>query len=273
MDRLERRKAPWARYCSVTVAALAVACTTPPESPARFDSGTLGVPGDAAADSVVACPAPRLSIDDCFRGITFANCGGSAEPALGCNESGCLWFEGGCYPNEYSPGRCRSMRSCINEWIGWGNRPWTRERAMELSVAFGEAREDEGGIIGCGCLNEACTTLPAWCDDPPRQAHRPGDAWTMPGLVVVSYLLVGGGELGTSLWLHLEIDLYAAPMKARLCAVEDSDGSVFGEPICADGGTVVVEGTGEGSRPTHGILAARFSGEWGMTLSASFQID
>src|SRR5688572_9240163 len=95
------------RCFALLTASLATACgaagdSSPPDAapPLPDAAGASGCPGNV-----------RPSIDDCFVGAHFAECGGTgAEPMLGCDVAAspdvCRWFSGGCVAAEYEASPC-----------------------------------------------------------------------------------------------------------------------------------------------------------------------
>src|SRR5262245_7773616 len=68
----------------------------------------------------LSCPAERPSLDDCFVGDAFADCGGTGDaPILACRMLSdwreCRWFAGGCVATGYEPSPCPPDDVCCRD--------------------------------------------------------------------------------------------------------------------------------------------------------------
>ncbi len=74
----------------------------------------LGACGsDAAAPPENECPGAPPTLDDCFVGRNYADCGGTAAPVFACSQQGdCRWFLAGCTPADYRRSGCPADDVC-----------------------------------------------------------------------------------------------------------------------------------------------------------------
>jgi hypothetical protein len=70
--------------------------------------------GCATEPDDAGCGSLRPSLASCFRGLYWADCGGSGDPALACSEldGSCLWFTHGCVASAYRPIGCPVENVC-----------------------------------------------------------------------------------------------------------------------------------------------------------------
>lgn len=207
----------------------------------------------ADVDPVAECEPRALS--QCFRGASFADCGGTgASPGVWCRADAdeCLWFAANCPAVGFSRAieSCDSVR-CLDNFVAWGVEPWTRERAATLPVELNTSEPLSGArTVECDCADgpPCLGTLP-FCNaertDGYGGASDPqlDDAeWSLPSLVTIHLWAEGGtAGLGTDRALVLELDFYRAMGHvARACLVGVSDADAYGDPVCASDGRLQV---------------------------------
>jgi hypothetical protein len=110
---------------------------------------------DEAPDAS-GCAVTPGSLDECFVGDFFAECGPSGAPGLACSPSGraggrgCFWFSGPCVPPGFSLSACSEQNLCCAQ--GWpyadqayyadlhpylyayGNGAWSAAREINIAV-------------------------------------------------------------------------------------------------------------------------------------------
>lgn len=236
---------------------------------ANTSDGPLADVGPAAdtgaADSGPAQRCELIELDACFRGSTFADCGGDGPPAVFCDDLSdpstgrCLWFEGGCpavgYPDACpEPDVTDGLRvpSCpiSSASVGWGAAPWTRDRAQNLSLRIDPTLEPAQLALNCGpCapvegvpappgwLDGQCLSRSSVCDERETFLLSRGNSdWPLPGLVSIS--IYEPDQLGGH-YVHIELDFER--QGARICVVESTDTPTApGQPICAISGSITV---------------------------------
>lgn len=208
--------------------------------------------GESEVESV--CPgAPTL--EDCFRGIAFADCGGDGEPVIGCGVEGnafggCLWFTGGCVADDFETGTCvpgeacddtddNYLTSCPNLLGQRGEEPWDAERAMTLPLTVDVDFSASSTDISCtGCSADNCpgqNVCVSGSDEGGDVAYG-----SLPDTLAIVLSPDGykGGWVG-----EIEANLDAS--LARLCRIPVSDesfycGDLYSEPPCATSGSVTI---------------------------------
>lgn len=187
--------------------------------------------------------AENLTIDDCFRGVPFADCGGTGDPAIGCSSDECLWFTGGCMPRSYDASFCpptedceyrEGSSTCYYFLLGWGLEPWDRARAMSLDVGIDAAVPDETTDFTCSGVPDEEYAIGDICGDEVVVTA------TFGGLLAIQLV---AEQLWFGWYVVLEADLEA--MTARLCSVTVTDGvGVCVDPeqvgSCASTGTILL---------------------------------
>lgn len=78
---------------------------------------TDGSPDSAPSPDVASLDDTRSPISDCSYGLFWADCGGTGEPALGCDRTtgDCRWFEGGETARGYAISACPSSAVCCHD--------------------------------------------------------------------------------------------------------------------------------------------------------------
>jgi len=230
------------------------------------DAGFTGADVDPGAE----CEPRALS--QCFRGASFADCGGTgASPGVWCRADAdeCLWFAADCPAVGFTRAidSCDSVR-CLDNFVAWGLEPWTRERAATLQVELNRGEPLTGSrIVECDCADgPPCLGALTFCN--PEEIDGYGGAsspqlddaeWSLPSLVTVRLWAEGGtAGLGSDRTLVLEFDFYrAAGHVARACLVGVSDADARGEPVCASDGRLDVSAIPAEARDV-GALHGRF---------------
>lgn len=117
---------------------------------------------DASIDgssTSTACGGPRpISIDECERGLYFADCGGTGGPVLGCVETTgrCAWYRTACVPSGVRPVDCPPDDVCCHSTPD-GLWPYEGAWRPEEDMAAMEMVSDIA-TIGCAVVDE---TTPA----------------------------------------------------------------------------------------------------------------
>ena len=229
---------------------------------------------DASVDLLVAdtgptdsalCVGPPL-IEQCFFGLSFADCGGVEQASVYCtaevHSASCIWAARDCAPVSFprlcdrrdrpedAPWRCGDEGALEQ----WGKDPWDRSRAMDLQVLVDSNLPGARSNLTCGpChLIDGTPVPPGWQDNScfesaicdPQARHglqierAPDHDWTPEsGTARFSFTDV---DAPTGRTVHVEIDL--PRNRARVCAVPYNDAErPTPEPICATGGTVTLD--------------------------------
>ncbi len=83
-----------------------------------------------------ACGGPQPAIEDCERGLYFADCGGNeGSPVIACGDEGCLWFGGGCVAAGYRQPDCPADNICCHPSAdgSWPWRDWAPDGAQRIA--------------------------------------------------------------------------------------------------------------------------------------------
>jgi hypothetical protein len=225
---------------------LAMACL-----PACGDTGEGGSESEseseAESEDESACPGATPTLENCFRGIAFADCGGDDEPVLGCgvegsSYGGCLWFTGGCVPKGFETGSCvpgeiceKGFANCPFFLFRRGEEPWDAERAMTLEVTVDSGFSASATAISCTGCGDNCGGQNVCVAEAADQAAGA----SLPGTLVIT--LYAAGKVGWTAEIEVKLDT----LTARVCRIPFTDdgpscGDPFGEPACASSGTLTL---------------------------------
>ena len=215
----------------------------------------LGGPSDGPAGE--SSDAPACSLGQCYLGVAFADCPGSAAPELHCNETACRWFAG-CVPAGAGPAfgtdcACQGT-GCPQGNVarlfvtGRGTDPWTRERDLVVTVAEVQGVGSSTPVLTCTGCGGSCALGDNPCSTGPAVLRE------SPGTEVVVFH-TNGGLWGW--WLELELDLERTPPMARICRIPFSDMIACdpGQLVCASQGKISLA---PGQGPLSGELSAQF---------------
>lgn len=210
--------------------------------------------GSSSAQDPAMQDTSVLSIDDCFVGAFFAECGGEAPPRLGCREEeGCYWFAGGNVATGFVASDCSAEDICCHEGSPyvddrfgaalaalhlWGRKPWDRDRAMAVAVER---------VASAKVQSFECTGPDPFGRDPSLACSN--------GVATVGYWVPGDTDFympeSTLLlgWFPI-VEVDWEKKRARVCTaiVDDTRGMVCpsAEPVCATEGTVRVAASASG---------------------------
>ncbi|MCC6751867.1 MAG: hypothetical protein IT371_29710 [Deltaproteobacteria bacterium] len=163
-----------------------------------------------------------------------------------CGREGCKWLTDGNPRGSFAvplSSTCDSRgTSCWPEApptmasfiYAWGDKPWSRTRALTLQVTIDGNLAPAPAAIACTGCTGACSGPSGPCSGTPPFVIR-----QFPGLLV--YTATPQGALAG--WdLVLEVDLGLAPPRARACRTHfsDSPSCRVKEPVCATEGTVTL---------------------------------
>lgn len=201
---------------------------------------------------------PDPTVEDCFSGDYFADCGGQAESRYACRSDGeCKWFTGGVVADEFVASDCPANDLCCHDqWpyaddpagfdleakkkirrevFGHGTLEWDRNRDMTLAVSVDTAPISSSSITCAGGSIMDFDGTPC----------EPGTALSVKQYVESTLsFVVEASPLGFYAWsLWLEVDPERAVARACLYAYTDdlrrqcwSEGPVF----CAVSGDISV---------------------------------
>ena len=193
-------------------------------------SGCAAAPGSACVD---APPA----IDDCDRGIAWADCGGVGTGSrFACQGSDCRWFANDCVARGYEPSSCPVGDMCCHAntayeggltgsmrdfgvsalALGWGTQAWDRARDRDLSVTVGTTAVATRPSIDCD--GAGALLAGSACGSPMIRAS----AGERGGVVIGGVSVDGATFGGRTITLELIPDATGA-MAARVCSVPFSD--------------------------------------------------
>ncbi len=246
----------------LVVVVVALGCSGRSESEEALSDGADAGDGGVVLDAQPPSPDARPStcpfswqpvIDECDTGRFFANCGGDGEPVLGCAHGDCRWFTGGCAARGYEVSPCPSDDICCftlrnGRWpfqertsndsylffdlYGWGTLPWTRARAMNVSVVVDEALPVGDRVFTC--------------DGPEPHFGGPCGVLALgmsqgPVRDTISFTVYG--RPGLAGW-NPTVEIDPVTMKARVCADRYTDffsGCPTGQDVvCAHEGTLTL---------------------------------
>jgi hypothetical protein len=203
------------------------------------------------------CVSPPASLDDCFVGDFFAECGARGSSTLACSPSarsgrvGCYWFDGPCVPAGFEASECSgSDLCCLGGWpfdgnayyaalhpylLGYGREPWSAERAMALDVVVDPSLTSPAETsVSCNGAFDV--------EDSSSPCVGGYASLELPGTLVIR-LEPTGGAVGVAVlsgWqLLVEVDVRVA--KARACQYLFSDTTPglcadMAAPLCAEAG-------------------------------------
>ena len=221
--------------------------------------------GPAAPDAVEiekfddGCDHPT-ALDECFVGDFFAECGGGGAPRLGCTDSDCLWFTGGCVATGFLPSDCPADHvCCADRWpypvgefespighqgdhqlylqlLGFGLSPWDRGTELTLTGRVDPSVASQPDHMTCTGLAPDPTGP---CGAEPSSLALPTLRDTLTIISVLEDSQVLGGWY---LWLEV-IPTDGGTLSARACMFPFIDYWVtacpdYGAPRCADAGDV-----------------------------------
>lgn len=222
------------------------------------------------ADSGSNRVCDTVGLSECFRGVTFADCGGAGPPVAACHDTSsahgreCLWFSGCiasgfadiCDTVEITGGLSEPVCPIGDAATGWGDQPWTRDSFMTLTLAISSEAEILPGRVACGpCRHDGSAEAPSgWpesqcfaagsiCDrgEPVDvgQVRFPNAAaeWGLPSLVSIVLVALPIGDSEHQVVVELDFDRSLG----RLCVVQSTDTPTApGLPVCAEAGRVDV---------------------------------
>jgi len=226
------------------------------------------------------CPVtPPVSLDECFSGRFFAECGGTGAPTFACSSDDCRWFVAGCAPEGYVRSACPSDDVCCQDngtpftasqlqrvpqqslwWMFYGNgtAPWNRYDHVVIPVQVEPNLPD-------AVTELACDGFPLWstrCDILELSAHN-ADMFE----VRIDTPDLGGAPV------LIEIERSNPPM-ARACNRPVTDavsGACYApHPVdCAVSGSIAITGLDD-DQIVEGTLDLTF--ESGGTITGTFAI-
>lgn len=247
------------------------------ESEAEGEGGSESESESEAESEVeLVCPGAKPALEDCFRGIAFADCGGDGDPVLACvGEScsdelgctcgfcGCLWFTGGCGPEVFETGLCVPGEPC--DFSGGtslacplflyerGAEPWDAERAMTLEVTVDSGFSASATAISCtGCSDDNYN-----CDGDnvcvADAADQVTTGYLRDTLAIDMFVY---GYYGWTAEIEVKLDV----LTARLCRIFGTD-AWFGdcpvvEPVCATSGTLTLSSAPASTDDVAGLSGA-----------------
>lgn len=151
---------------------------------------------DASSDgssTSTACAGPRpTSVDQCERGLYFADCGGTGGPVLGCAEATgrCAWYRTACVPSGVRPIDCPPDDVCCRSTPD-GLWPYEGAWRPEQDMATVDMVSDIAAM-GWAVVDETTPSEIAVTVDPTVAAPASNEADCTPGTALD---LCGDGPL------------------------------------------------------------------------------
>ncbi len=203
----------------------------------------------------------EISIVDCNRNSTSAECGSTGDPVLYCRDfegrSECLWFSGECIANEFTR-KCDNYET-IECYPALGSEQWSIDQNTVIdlrinqtinennpvSATCSECIVSEDSIPHSNWIDEQCFIGEGFCGTllEPLITIYPSvnnSQWGWPSWVPI--LIVHSG-IGGGASLLIEFDPLRRVESARVCLIWTTDaGNINLKPVCATSGVFEVSG-------------------------------
>jgi hypothetical protein len=233
------------------------------------------------------CGGERPRLSDCSRGLSFAECGGTGDPTLACDDTGrCFWFSDACVARDFVATDCAAGDVCCHAsgegewpWASWGPsepgaagriaddlamigaQPITRSSPAGLSVSVA-APDDSPVSPTVSCTGDPGIALCTATEPLALRAVSEGDTVVI-GLSVASTTSPPAQELRIEVVPQYD-GRYLARLFTRAPSPSPSDRRSCGEPTASlpaqDGMLTIAPIDPAHPESAHGLLVANVAG-------------